>query len=59
MTWHSISSRAYRSPTPPRRVAELAEWGIEPVKRERYGNGMTKVIYRDADGNEISFGGPG
>lgn len=40
------------------RVAELADRGIEPAKRERYGNGMTKVIYRDADGNEISLGGP-
>ncbi|WP_084962903.1 VOC family protein [Thermoactinospora rubra] len=39
------------------RVAEIARRGIEPAERERYGNGVTKVIYRDADGNEISFGG--
>jgi len=39
------------------RVAEIARRGIEPAKRETYGNGVTKVIYRDADGNEISFGG--
>jgi hypothetical protein len=39
------------------RVAELAQRGIAPVKHEAHGNGATKVIYRDADGNEISFGG--
>jgi len=39
------------------RVAELARRGIEPAERETYDSGATKVIYRDADGNEISFGG--
>jgi hypothetical protein len=39
------------------RVAEIARRGIEPAKRETYDNGVTKVIYRDAEGNEISFGG--
>ena len=39
------------------RVAKIARRGIEPAKRETVGNGVTKVIYRDADGNEISFGG--
>lgn len=39
------------------RVTEVARRGIEPAKRERYDSGVTKVIYRDADGNEISFGG--
>jgi hypothetical protein len=39
------------------RVAEMGRRGIEPVKRESYGNGVTKVIYRDAEGNEISLGG--
>lgn len=39
------------------RVAQIALRGIEPAKRETYDNGVTKVIYRDADGNEISFGG--
>jgi predicted enzyme related to lactoylglutathione lyase len=38
------------------RVAEIAGRGIEPAKRETYASGATKVIYRDADGNEISFG---
>jgi catechol 2,3-dioxygenase-like lactoylglutathione lyase family enzyme len=31
--------------------------GIEPFSRETYGNGVSKVIYRDPDGNELSFGG--
>ena len=39
------------------RVAEIARRGIEPAKRDSYDNGATKVIYRDADGNEISLGG--
>ena len=39
------------------RVAEIARRGIEPAERVTYDSGATKVIYRDADGNEISFGG--
>ena len=39
------------------RVAQIARRGIEPAGRETLDNGVTKVIYRDADGNEISFGG--
>jgi hypothetical protein len=39
------------------RVAEIARRGIEPAKRETLDNGVTKVIYRDAEGNEVSFGG--
>ena len=39
------------------RVASIAQRGIEPAKRETYDSGATKVIYRDADGNEIGFGG--
>ncbi|TMQ98438.1 VOC family protein [Actinomadura soli] len=39
------------------RVAGIAGRGIEPAGREAYGNGVTKVIYRDAEGNEISLGG--
>jgi hypothetical protein len=41
------------------RVATIARRGIEPARRETPANGVTKVIYRDADGNEISFGGVG
>jgi hypothetical protein len=40
-----------------RRVAELARQGIEPAQRLTLDNGVTKVTYRDADGNEISLGG--
>ena len=39
------------------RVATIARRGIEPARRERYDSGAVKVIYRDAEGNEISFGG--
>ena len=39
------------------RVAEIARRGIEPAKRMTPTAGVTKVIYRDAEGNEISFGG--
>ena len=38
-------------------VAEIAARGIEPASRETYSNGVRKVTYRDADGNEIGFGG--
>jgi hypothetical protein len=31
--------------------------GIEPAQRETYANGVRKVTYRDADGNEVGFGG--
>jgi predicted enzyme related to lactoylglutathione lyase len=39
------------------RVAEITKRGIEPARRETPSSGVTKVIYADADGNEISFGG--
>lgn len=38
-------------------VAQIAERGIEPVKRETYPNGVRKALFRDPDGNEIAFGG--
>jgi hypothetical protein len=40
------------------RVAEMASRGIEPDERETYPGKARKAIYRDADGNEIGFGGP-
>ena len=40
------------------RVEAISSRGIEPAERETYGNGVRKVTYRDADGNEIGFGGP-
>ena len=39
-------------------TASIAGRGIEPAARETYSNGVRKAIYRDADGNEIGFGGP-
>jgi hypothetical protein len=38
-------------------VAQLAARGLDPEKRESYSNGVRKITYRDADGNEIGFGG--
>ena len=40
-------------------IAEISARGLEPAERETYANGVRKVIYRDADGNEVGFaGGP-
>ncbi len=39
------------------RVAEMAERGLEPAKRETYSIGVRKATYLDPDGNEIEFGG--
>ena len=38
-------------------MAEIAERGLEPAKRETYSNGVRKTTYVDPDGNEIGFGG--
>lgn len=38
-------------------VTQIAARGIEPVERETYGNDVRKITYRDANGNEIGFGG--
>jgi hypothetical protein len=38
-------------------VADIASRGLEPAERETYANGVRKVTYRDADGNEVGFGG--
>ncbi|MGI5118794.1 VOC family protein [Marinactinospora thermotolerans] len=38
-------------------VTRAAEQGLEPARRETYGNGVRKAVYRDPDGNEIGFGG--
>ena len=38
-------------------VAEIAQRGLEPAKRETYSNGVRKITYVDPDGNEIGFGG--
>lgn len=39
------------------RVEGISARGIEPAAQETYGNGVRKMIYRDPDGNEVSFGG--
>ncbi len=38
-------------------VAQAAERGLGPAKRETYPNGVRKITYRDEDGNEVGFGG--
>jgi|SRR5579884_602370 len=38
-------------------VAQIAERGLEPTERETYANGVSKVAYRDPDGNEFGYGG--
>ena len=39
-------------------VAKIAERGLDPDERVTYPGKARKAIYRDADGNEIGFGGP-
>jgi len=38
-------------------LAAIAARGLEPDEHETYDSGVRKVTYRDADGNEIAFGG--
>lgn len=38
-------------------VAQIADRGLEPTKRETYSNGVRKATYNDPEGNEIGFGG--
>jgi hypothetical protein len=38
-------------------IADIGSRGIEPDELVTYSNGVRKAIYRDADGNEIGFGG--
>ena len=39
-------------------VSDIGSRGLEPAEQETYSNGVRKATYRDADGNEIGFGGP-
>jgi glyoxalase/bleomycin resistance protein/dioxygenase superfamily protein len=39
------------------RIAGITARDIEPAAQETYENGVRKVIYRDVDGNEVSFAG--
>lgn len=38
-------------------VKQIADRGLEPMAREDYPNGVRKITYRDADGNEVGLGG--
>lgn len=38
-------------------LREVAARGLEPDRVETYGNGVRKAVFRDADGNEVGFGG--
>lgn len=38
-------------------IAQIVERGLGPAKRVTCSNGVRKITYRDADGNEIGFGG--
>jgi hypothetical protein len=38
-------------------VAQITDWGRNPAQQETYSNRVRKITYRDADGNEIGFGG--
>jgi Glyoxalase-like domain len=38
------------------RVAQIAERGLEPTRRETYPNDVRKITYCDPDGNEFGFG---
>jgi predicted enzyme related to lactoylglutathione lyase len=38
-------------------IADISARGLEPAKRETYSNGVRRATYRDADGNEVGFGG--
>lgn len=38
-------------------VAQIAARGLTPDQQETYGDGVRKITYCDADGNEIAFGG--
>ena len=38
-------------------MSEIGARGLEPADVETYSNGVRKAVYRDADGNEIGFGG--
>ena len=38
-------------------VAEIGDRGIDPAESETYSNGVRKMVYRDADGNGVGYGG--
>lgn len=38
-------------------ITQIAERGLAPAEQETYANGVRKITFRDAYGNEIGFGG--
>lgn len=38
-------------------VKQITDRGIDPALRESFKNNVSKITYRDSDGNEIGFGG--
>jgi predicted enzyme related to lactoylglutathione lyase len=40
-----------------RKLAEIADRGLEPHRIETPTEGVRKAVFRDPDGNEIGFGG--
>jgi hypothetical protein len=38
-------------------IADIGSRGLQPADVETYSNGVRKALYRDADGNEVGFGG--
>lgn len=38
-------------------LKEIAARGLAPARIETYPQGVRKAVYRDADGNELGFGG--
>ena len=38
-------------------IERIKDRGLAPAKHEDYENGVRKITFRDADGNEIGFGG--
>ena len=38
-------------------IEQVQVRGLAPAHRETYPNGVRKITYRDADGNELAFGG--
>ncbi|MFC5288679.1 VOC family protein [Actinokineospora guangxiensis] len=44
-------------PDYPATLRALAERGLHPAEVQTYDNGVSKAMFRDADGNEVAFGG--
>jgi hypothetical protein len=60
LKWYErlLGSRPTFFPNDTEAVWELAEHRyVYIVERESYSNGVRKITYRDADGNEIGLGG--